>query len=176
MKFQETTIAGVYIIDIEAIQDERGFFARSLCMNEFTQHGLNTDWVQENISFNKLRGTFRGMHIQTAPHAEIKLVRCTQGSIYDIALDLREDSTTFKQWVGVELTAENHRMLYIPDGIAHGFQTLTDSTEVFYHMGEFYHPESAVGYRWDDPAWDIELPLPISAMSDKDKSYSDFAS
>lgn len=174
MKFTETHIPGVYIIDIEPFTDERGFFSRSYCIDEFDEMGLHTHWVQENISFNTQKGTFRGMHLQLSPYQEIKLVRCTQGKIFDIALDLRRQSSTYKQWVGVELTSQNHRMLYIPEGIAHGFQTLTDNTEVFYHMGEFYHPESARGYRWDDPAWEIQLPIPLTMISPKDAAYTNY--
>lgn len=176
MRFRETDIQGVFVIDIEPIRDERGFFARINCVNEFEENGLNTTWVQENISFNTKKGIFRGMHLQTEPHQEIKLVRCIQGAIYDIVLDLRPDSQTYKRSLGIELTADNYRMLYIPEGIAHGFQTLIDNTEVHYHMSEFYYPQSAKGYRWDDPAWDIELPLPISLIAERDRTYPNFVS
>ncbi|MCK5398353.1 MAG: dTDP-4-dehydrorhamnose 3,5-epimerase family protein, partial [Thermoplasmata archaeon] len=140
MIFTETRLKGAFIIDIEPIEDDRGFFARSWCRNEFEKHGLNPDLVQCNISFNKKKGTLRGMHYQTAPHEESKLVRCTRGSLFDVIIDLREDSGTYKKWFGIELSAENRRMIYMPGGFAHGFQTLEDNTEVFYQMTEFYYP------------------------------------
>jgi len=170
--FKETKLKGAYIIEIEPIQDVRGFFARSFCQEEFMEHGLNKSIVQCNMSFNKKRGTLRGMHYQVAPHEEAKLVRCTKGSVYDVIIDLRPASPTYCQWVSVELSAENHRMLYIPEGFAHGFQTLEDNTEVFYQMSEFYHPESARGVRWDDPAFGIEWPVAVNMISLKDISYS----
>jgi dTDP-4-dehydrorhamnose 3,5-epimerase len=174
MKFIATPLAGAYIIEIEPIEDERGFFARSYCNKEFTKWGLNTNLVQCNISFNHKKGTLRGMHYQVAPHAEAKLVRCTRGEIYDVIIDLRPDSATFKQWVSIELTAENHFSIYIPEGFAHGFQTLTAVTEIFYQMSEFYHPESARGVRWNDPAFAIDWVLEPVMMSEKDQSYPDF--
>ena len=177
MKFTETKLKGAYIIEIEPITDERGFFARSWCQKEFTEFGLNANLVQCNISFNPKKGTLRGMHYQTKPYEEAKLVRCTMGAIYDVIIDLRPDSPTFKQWVAVELTAENRKMLYIPEGMAHGFQTLVDSTEVFYQMSEFYHSESATGLRWDDPVFGIEWKKQQNLIiSDKDLSYPLFIS
>jgi dTDP-4-dehydrorhamnose 3,5-epimerase len=175
LKFTETQLKGAYIIEPELIRDERGFFARSWCQKEFTERGLNPNLVQCNISFNLKKGTLRGMHYQAKPYEEAKLVRCTMGAIYDVIIDLRPESPTFKQWVAVELTAENRKMLYIPEGMAHGFQTLVDNTEVFYQMSEFYHPESATGVRWDDPIFRI-IWLETSSMiiSEKDKSYPNF--
>jgi len=175
MIFTKTKLKGTYIIDIEPIADERGFFARSWCQQEFEAHGLNPNLVQCNISFNKKKGILRGMHYQVAPHEEAKLVRCTKGAIYDVIIDLRPDSSTFKQWVSVELTAENHKMLYIPEGFAHGFQSLVDNTEVFYQMSAFFHPESARGVRWDDPAFKIEWPENERIISEKDLQHDIFA-
>ncbi|MBI3650475.1 MAG: dTDP-4-dehydrorhamnose 3,5-epimerase [Acidobacteria bacterium] len=174
MVFTELKLKGAYLIEPERLVDERGFFARTWCEGEFEAHGLNAKLVQCSISFNKKRGTLRGMHYQVAPHQEVKLVRCTMGAIYDVMIDLRESSATFKQWLAVELTAENRRMLYIPEGFAHGFQTLADNTEVFYQMSEFYYPESARGVRWDDATFGIRLPLEIRSISEKDLSYQDF--
>ncbi|HZP83020.1 MAG TPA: dTDP-4-dehydrorhamnose 3,5-epimerase [Chthonomonadaceae bacterium] len=174
MHFTATKIKGAYILDIEPREDERGFFARTWCREEFAAHGLNTSLVQCNLSFNTRKGTLRGMHYQAAPHAEAKLVRCTLGALYDVVLDLRPDSATFCQWVAVELTATNRRMLYIPEGCAHGFQTLEDATEVFYQMSEFYHPESARGVRWNDPAFGIAWPPGERIISARDQEYGDF--
>lgn len=171
MLFTETKIKGVFIIEPQKIEDERGFFARTWCQEEFEKHGLNPKLVQCNISFNKKAGTLRGMHYQIASHAEAKLVRCTMGAIYDVALDLRLDSATFKQWVSVELSADNRRALYIPEGLAHGFQTLVDDSEVFYQMSEFYHSEYARGVRWDDPECGIKWLLPMQIISERDRSY-----
>src|SRR5437763_6458800 len=155
MIFTETKLKGAYVIDIERQQDERGFFARTFCRDEFAAHNLKADWVQCNISFNSKRGTLRGMHYQTEPFEEAKLVRCTLGAAYDVIIDLRPTSETFKQWVAVELTAENRRAVYIPEGFAHGFQTLISETELFYQMSQFYHAECVRGVRWDDRAFGI---------------------
>jgi dTDP-4-dehydrorhamnose 3,5-epimerase len=175
LKFTETKLKGAYIIEPELIKDERGFFARSWCQKEFTERGLNHNLVQCNISFNHKKGTLRGMHYQAKPYEEAKLVRCTMGAIYDVIIDIRLESLTFKQWVAVELTAENRKMLYIPEGMAHGFQTLVDNTEVFYQMSEFYHSESATGLRWDDPTFGIVWPQASQIIiSEKDKSYPNF--
>jgi len=174
MIFKETSLKGAYIIEIEPLEDERGFFARSFCQKEFEEHGLNPRIAQCNISYNKKKGTLRGMHYQITPYQEAKLVCCTKGAIYDVIIDLRKDSPTLKQWIAVELTAENHRMLYVPEGFAHGFQTLKDDTVVFYQMSEFYHPECAQGVRWDDSTFGIEWPLPNPILSDKDRGYLDF--
>ncbi len=175
MKFSPTALAGACIIDIEPVPDERGFFARSWCREEFARHGLNPDLAQCSISFNKKRGTLRGMHYQAKPHEETKVVRCTRGSIYDVIVDLRPESSTFRKWIAVELSADNRRMLYIPAGLAHGFQSLTDDTEVFYQISTPYHPESARGVRWDDSAFGIEWPVTERVISDKDRQYPDFA-
>lgn len=174
MIFTETKLKGAFIIDIEPQEDERGFFARSWCEKEFKQHGLNPRLVQCNISFNKKRGTLRGMHYQVAPFAEAKIVRCTMGAVYDVIIDLRPDSSTFKQWISVELTAENRRALYVPEDFAHGFQTLTDNVEVFYQMSEFYHPECARAVRWDDPAFGVEWLSAPRIISHQDSEYADF--
>lgn len=174
MKFTETELKGAYIVELEPIQDERGFFCRSWCQKEFSERGLTSNLVQCNISFNLKKGTLRGMHYQAKPHEEAKLVRCTMGAIYDVIIDIRPESLTFKQWVAVELTPENRKMLYIPEGFAHGFQTLEDNTEVFYQMSEFYHPESARGLRWNDPAFGIKWEIENLTTSSKDKSYKDY--
>jgi dTDP-4-dehydrorhamnose 3,5-epimerase len=174
MIFHQTRLAGVFEIQLEPRSDERGFFARSWCQKEFEAHGLNPRLVQCNVSFNAKKGTLRGMHYQAAPCREAKIVRCTQGSIYDVVLDLRLQSPTLGQWVSAVLTAENRHMLYIPEGCAHGFLTLEDKTEVFYQMSEFYCAESAHGVRWDDPAFQISWPHPVEVISERDKSYPNF--
>ena len=171
MIFMETKLKGAYQIDLELREDDRGFFARSFCQNEFTARGLQTTIAQSNVSFNKKKGTLRGMHFQTPPKAEAKLVRCTRGAIYDVIIDLRFGSPTYCAWYGAELTADNHRSIYIPEGFAHGFQTLADDSEVLYQMFEFYSPEHASGVRWDDPAFNIPWPLKNPILSDKDRSY-----
>jgi dTDP-4-dehydrorhamnose 3,5-epimerase len=174
MKFTPTKIAGAYLIEIKPIIDERGFFARSFCADEFHQNGLNSNFVQCNVSFTAQQGTIRGMHYQVAPDTETKLVRCTKGAIYDVILDLRPESPTFKQWVAAELTADNNQMFYIPAGCAHGLQTLVDNTEVFYQMAGKYNADSARGLRWNDQAFGIEMPLAVSFINQRDNSYSDF--
>lgn len=171
MIFSETPIPGAYLVEMEPLGDERGFFARSWCRDEFARHGLNPALAQCDVSYNKKRGTLRGMHYQAEPHPEAKLVRCTMGAIYDVLLDLRRNSPAFRRWAAYELSAANRRMVYIPEGVAHGFQTLADDSEVFYQMSEIYHPECARGVRWDDPAHGIAWPLHVSAISDKDRSY-----
>ncbi len=174
MRFCETRLPGVFEIHIEPISDERGFFARSWCREEFESNGLNPALVQCNISFNPRKGTLRGMHYQAAPSQEAKVVRCTRGSLYDVALDLRPGSATFKQWVAVTLTAARRNMLYIPEGCAHGFLTLEDDTEVFYQMSAFYNPEAARGVRWNDPAFRIAWPAGVAVISERDRMYPDF--
>lgn len=174
MLFQETKLAGVLEIHLEPKADERGFFARSWCQQEFKQQGLNPHLVQCSISFNPRKGTLRGMHYQIAPYAETKVVRCTKGSIYDVVIDLRTQSPTFRDWIGVTLTAAHRDMVYIPEGCAHGFLTLEDESEVFYQMSEFYYPESARGVRWDDPAFRICWPAEPQLISDRDRSIPDF--
>jgi len=166
-----TAIEGAFIVEPERLEDERGFFARVWCRREFKAFGLNPGLVQCNISFNEKKGTLRGMHYQVRPYEETKLVRCTMGAIYDVVIDLRSDSHTFKQWAAVELTAENRRMLYVPPGVAHGFQTLVDSTEVSYQMSEFHHPESSRGLRWDDPAFRVPWPVAEPIVSARDRSF-----
>lgn len=170
-----TEIAGVYVVELEPRPDERGFFARSWCQREFEQHGLDARLVQCNISHNLHRATLRGLHYQATPHPETKLVRCTQGAIYDVALDLRPEQPTFRKWVALELSARNRRALYIPAGCAHGFQSLTDESEVLYHMSEYYHPDLARGVRWNDPAFAITWPLPQPLLSPRDAGYPDFS-
>lgn len=176
MIFKETKLKGAYIIELEPLEDERGFFARSFCRKEFEEQGLNFSIVQCNLSYNKRKGTLRGMHYQIAPHEEAKLVSCIRGAIYDVIIDLRPNSSTYRQWFAVELTAENYKMLYIPAGFAHGFQTLEGNTVVFYQMSEFYHPECARGVRWNDPAFGIVWPDDIRVISDRDRQYPDFIS
>jgi dTDP-4-dehydrorhamnose 3,5-epimerase len=174
MRFIKTRLKGAFIIESDLIEDERGFFARVFCRQEFEEHGLNPDLVQCNISFNKTKGTLRGMHYQIAPHAEVKLIRCTAGAIYDVIIDLRPESPTFKQWFSAELSQKNHQLLYIPEGFAHGYQTLEPETEVFYQVSAFYHQPSERGVRWNDPAFGIEWPLPTAVVSKKDQSYPDW--
>ena len=175
MIFIETKLKGVFIIEPERLEDERGFFARTWCQREFEAHGLNSRLAQCSLSFNRKRGTLRGMHYQAAPYEEARLVRCTMGAIYDVALDLRRSSPAFKQWTAVELTADNRRMLYIPEGFAHGFQTLKDNTEVFYQMSEFYHPECTKGVRWNDPTFNIHwLAFRERIISTQDQQHKDF--
>jgi dTDP-4-dehydrorhamnose 3,5-epimerase len=176
MKLTELELSGAFLVDLEPIEDERGFFARSFCRQEFAARGLNPAVAQCNISFNRQRGTLRGLHYQAPPKAEAKLVRCTRGALYDVVADLRPDSPTYCRWSAVELSAENYQMLYIPEGFAHGFQTLRDDTELFYQMSEFYAPGSARGLRWDDPSFRIVWPLPITAVSERDRSYPPFDS
>lgn len=170
MIFTETKLKGAYLVDLDLQEDERGFFARSWCQDEFEKHGLNPRLVQCNISFNKKRGTLRGLHYQSLPYQEAKLVRCTMGVLYDVIVDLRSDSPTFKEWFSVELTAQNRRALYVPEGCAHGFQTLVDNTEVFYQMSESFHPECARGVRWDDPAFGIVWPIMEKTISTQDQA------
>lgn len=172
MILKETKLKGAYIIELQPIEDERGFFARTFCQKEFVANGLNPKLVQCSISYNKRKGTLRGMHYQVAPMAEAKLVRCTRGAIYDVIIDLRHESPTYCEWIAAELNVDNHRMIYIPAGFAHGFQTLMDDTEVFYQMSEFYAPECARGVRWDDPAFGIVWPDDKSIISEKDMNYS----
>jgi dTDP-4-dehydrorhamnose 3,5-epimerase len=158
MRFHATPLAGAWLIEPECRADERGFFARSWCRAEFAAHGIDCTWAQCNISFNRTRGTLRGLHYQAEPYAEAKLLRCTRGALFDVIVDLRPDSPTFARWVAFELSAENHRMVFAPGGFAHGFQTLADDTEVFYQMSEPYCPEAARGVAWDDPSLAIAWP------------------
>jgi dTDP-4-dehydrorhamnose 3,5-epimerase len=174
MIFTETELKGAFVIDVERLEDERGFFARTWCRQEFETHGLNQSLAQCNISFNRKRGTLRGMHYQAVPHEEAKLIRCTRGAIFDVIIDLRPASQTFKRWVGVELTGHSRRMLYVPEGFAHGFLTLQDDTEVFYQMSERYSAEHARGVRWNDDAFAIYWPIKVSVISENDQQYPDF--
>jgi dTDP-4-dehydrorhamnose 3,5-epimerase len=169
MRFTETPLAGAFIVDIEPQADERGFFARSWCDDEFARHGLDARMAQCNISFNRRRGTVRGLHYQAAPHTEAKLVRCTQGGAWDVIVDLRPDSPTRGRWTAVELSATNRRMLFVPHGFAHGFQTLEDDTELFYQMSERYQAGLERGLRWDDPALAIAWPIPEPIISQRDR-------
>lgn len=174
MTFQESKLPGAFEILLEPKADERGFFARTWCEREFEAHGLEPKLVQCSLSFNRRTGTLRGMHYQAQPYAEAKLVRCTRGTIYDVVLDLRPESHTYKEWIAVVLTADERNMIYVPEGCAHGFLTLADDTEVFYQMSEFYSPESARGVRWNDPAFQIDWPAAIEVISDRDRTYPDF--
>ncbi|HWA39380.1 MAG TPA: dTDP-4-dehydrorhamnose 3,5-epimerase [Burkholderiales bacterium] len=174
MKFQQTPIAGAFVIDLEKREDERGFFARAFCEKEFGEHGLVTRFVQANNSLSRPAGTLRGMHYQLAPHAETKLVRCVRGSLFDVILDLREGSPTFGKSYGTELSAENRRMMYVPKGFAHGFVTLADDTEAFYFVDAFYAPGTERCVRWNDPEFRIQWPREPAVISDKDRNQKDF--
>ena len=174
MKFIETQIAGVWIVELERLGDDRGFFARSFCTEEFAAHGIDTAVVQCNISFNDKAATIRGLHYQAPPAAEGKLVRCTSGAIYDVAVDVRPESPTYLHHVAVELTADNRIALFVPELFAHGFQTLADNTEVFYLVSEFYAPEQELGIRWNDPKFKIAWPIEPAHISRKDASWPDF--
>lgn len=170
-----TKLSGALIIEPESFADERGFFARSWSEQELTALGLESRFVEANMSFNKQAGTLRGMHYQAAPHGQAKLVRCTRGAIYDVGVDLRPNSETFRQWIGIELSAENRLMLYLPEDFAHGYLSLADSTEVHYQVTGIYSPQSARGFRWNDPAFDIQWPAqdPLK-MNERDREYPDF--
>ena len=174
MIFTQTKLKDAYIVDIEKRQDDRGFFARTWCQKEFQEHGLTAEFVQCNISVNNKRGTVRGMHYQVAPYGEVKIIRCTRGAIYDLILDLRPESPTFTQWLAVNLTAENHRMLYVPSGFAHGFQALEDNTEISYQVSEFYNPKAEQGVRYNDPAFGFKWPIEVRAISEKDSNWPDY--
>jgi dTDP-4-dehydrorhamnose 3,5-epimerase len=175
MIFTEMKLAGAWTIDLEPIEDERGFFARQWCEREFAEHGLTTSVAQTSVAFNRASGTVRGLHWQIAPHAEVKLIRCVQGAIYDVIVDLRSDSDTFGNWLAVELTQENRRTLYVPEGFAHGYQTLADATEVWYQMSAPYTPDAARGFRWNDPCFRIDWPtVPPRVVSERDHAWPDF--
>lgn len=174
MIFTETHLKGAFVVEIEKHEDVRGFFTRVFCQEEFAEHGLNTAVAQCNISHNIKKGTIRGMHYQSAPYQEAKFIRCIQGSLYDVIVDLRPLSPTYCQWFGVELSAANYKALYVPEDFAHGFQTLEDNTNIMYQVSQFYHPESAQGVRWNDTAFNIEWPLPVAVIMDRDDSYPDF--
>jgi dTDP-4-dehydrorhamnose 3,5-epimerase len=174
MIFTQTELEGAFVVDIKKIEDHRGFFARGYCRKEFEDAGLNPNLVQINIARSHKAGTLRGMHYQEAPHAEAKLVRCTKGRIFDVMVDLRKDSKTHRRWFGLELSADNHKMLYVPEGFAHGYQTLTDDAEMLYQTSQFFASASARGVRFDDPAFGIEWPLPVSVISDPDRGWADY--
>lgn len=174
MQFTETQLPGVFVIELNRLEDERGWFARTWCRDEFAQHGLPVEWTQNSLSHNTQRGTLRGLHFQMAPNAEAKLIRCVAGGVHDVALDLRPDSSTFKQSIAIELSAVNGRALFLPEGIAHGFQTLADDSTLFYQMTTPYVAEAASGVRWDDPAFDMDWPLPDPILNDRDLAWPDF--
>lgn len=173
MKFEPTPLAGAFVIEMQMFRDDRGFFSYSFDRAKFQQQGITGDIVQSNLSFNLKKGTLRGMHFQIEPRAQPKLVRCTSGAVYDVIVDLRVASSTFCQWFGIELSAENRRSLYIPAGFAHGFQTLSDNSELLYDMFEWYAPETARGVRFNDPAFGIQWPLDVSVISERDATYAD---
>lgn len=174
MKFTQTPIEGAMAIELEKHEDHRGFFARGFCKKEFEEQGLEHQIAQCNFSKSLKRGTLRGMHYQASPHSEVKMVRCISGSIYDVIVDLRKDSPTYKKWFGLELTDENYKMLYIPKGLAHGFQTLEENSVIFYMVTQFYNQQAEGGVRWNDPAFSIKWPLEVTEISDKDKSYTNY--
>jgi dTDP-4-dehydrorhamnose 3,5-epimerase len=174
MKFNKTKFPGVYVIEPEKHGDNRGFFARAFCVNEYGEYMLDNKIVQVNNSLSAEKGTLRGMHYQLFPKAETKILRCIKGSIYDVIIDLRKDSPTFLDWYGVELSADNRKMLYVPKGFAHGFITLEDDTEIFYFVTEFYAPELERGIRWNDSRFNIHWPIEPVIISDKDKNHRDF--
>ena len=174
MRFTETAVRGAWILDLDRFEDERGFFARTWCHREFGERGLETDVAQTNLSFTARRGTLRGMHYQRAPHEEVKIVRCVRGAIHDVIVDIRHSSDTCGRHAAVELTAENRRALYIPHGVAHGFQSLVDDTEVLYQMSTFYEPAAGAGVRWNDPTFGIVWPIAEPFMNERDASYPDW--
>lgn len=174
LTFAELSIKGAFVLDLELKEDERGFFATSWSKHEFARRDLDSELSECNVSFNKNKGTLRGMHYQAEPYGQTKLVRCTQGAIYDVIVDLRPDSPTFKKWEGFELTARNRRMLYIPRGLAHGFQAIEDASEVLYQMAQPFNAAAGRGVRWNDPAFGISWPLPVSVISPRDRDYPDF--
>jgi dTDP-4-dehydrorhamnose 3,5-epimerase len=171
VRFTTTAVEGVVVVEIDRISDDRGFFARVWCQDEFAQQGLEADWVQANVGRSVRAGTLRGMHYQGEPHAEVKLVRCTRGEVYDVALDLRPSSPSYLKWVGVTLGADDHTMLYIPEGCAHGYQTLADDSEIVYSTTARYAGDAATGARYDDPAFGIEWPLPVEVLSEQDAGW-----
>jgi dTDP-4-dehydrorhamnose 3,5-epimerase len=176
MLFHETGLAGAYLIEPEPHHDERGLFGRLLCRDELAAHGLETEIVQSNVGFSHTTGTLRGLHFQRPPHAEVKIVRCTRGSVYDVIVDLRTGSPTFRRWYGVELTDRNRRMIYVPRGFAQGYLTLCDEAEICYHTSQRYDPPSTSGVRWDDPAFRIAWPAAVRRISDQDRAWPDFDS
>ncbi len=176
MRFNETSLKGAYVIELEKREDSRGYFARTFCEKEFRQLGLETAYVQGNCSYNKYKGTLRGLHFQRAPHEEVKVVRCTSGAVFDVALDLRRDSPTFGKWFAIELTPQNGLALYVPRGFAHGYVTLKDDSEIFYQVSAFYEPKSEGGVRWNDPRFGVKWPfVDEKLISDKDRALPDYA-
>jgi dTDP-4-dehydrorhamnose 3,5-epimerase len=174
MKFDRLALAGAYLIQPEGHADERGFFARTFCSREFAENGLNEKLLQCSISFSSSRGTLRGIHYQLPPYQEAKLVRCTRGAAYHVIVDLRDDSETHLEWTSVELDSENRLLLYVPEGVAHGFITLSDATEIFYQMSEYYTPGSEAGIRWNDPGFDFDWPVEPAVISERDSGFADF--
>jgi dTDP-4-dehydrorhamnose 3,5-epimerase len=174
MRFVATPLDRVWVVEIEPVEDARGFFARTWCAREFAEHGLDPRLAQCSVSWNRTRGTVRGMHFQRPPHEEAKLVRCTRGAIFDVVIDLRPSSPTFRAWFGTELSAAGRRLVYVPEGCAHGFQTLEDDCEVSYQISAEHVQEAADGVRWNDPAFGVRWPLPLGPISDKDAGYADF--
>ena len=174
MIMRPTSLHGAYVIDLEKREDSRGFFARAWCRREFEQHHLVPDLVQANLSYNTMKGTLRGMHYQAEAYGEVKLVRCTRGRLYDVIIDVRPESPSYGRWLGVELTADNRLMLYVPAGFAHGYETLEDDTEALYLVSEYYTPGAERGVRYDDPAFKIVWPLPVTSVSEKDQKWPDF--
>jgi dTDP-4-dehydrorhamnose 3,5-epimerase len=174
MIFTKLNLEGAYLIQIQRHEDERGFFARSWCQREFSEHGLNPRLVQCNLSYNKKLGTLRGMHYQDTPFQEAKVVSCISGAIYDVIIDIRPGSPTFKEYLGITIDAQTHDMLYVPEGFAHGFLTLADETLVFYQMSEFYAPDYARGFRWNDPAFKVKWPAKVQVISSRDANYPDY--
>lgn len=174
MIFKESKLKGAFVIDLEKHQDERGFFARTFCRKELENHGLISDVAQANMSLSKARGTLRGMHYQKSPYEETKLVRCIRGALYDVIIDLRPESPTYKQWIGVELSADNYRMLFVPKNFAHGFITLAEDTEVTYMVSQYYSPGAELGIRWNDPQFAIQWPIDVMVISPKDANWPDF--
>jgi dTDP-4-dehydrorhamnose 3,5-epimerase len=175
MRFEQTNLCDAWLIEAVPMHDQRGFFARTFCVREYAELGLTTQFVQHSTSHSTAKGTLRGMHFQRAPHGEVKVVRCLQGAIWDVIIDLRPRSPTYRRWQGFELTAQNHRQLYVPEGFAHGFQTLCDDTQVSYLISASYAPQAADGVRHDDAEFAISWPLPVTEISDKDRTWPDFA-
>lgn len=176
MIFQETILPGSYVIEPERINDHRGFFTRIWCQNELRKLGLKSELAQSNVGFNYRKGTLRGLHFQEPPHSEVKIVRCTRGAIFDVIIDLRPESPSYKRWYGLELSDENCKMIYVPEGFAQGYITLVDNTEMCYHTSEFYHPKSAFGVRFDDPDFKIAWPIEIAVISKQDRAWPDCSS
>jgi dTDP-4-dehydrorhamnose 3,5-epimerase len=174
MIFTETALRGAFVIEPERREDHRGFFARIWCQNELRQHGLKYELAQSNVGFSWKKGTLRGLHFQKAPHAEVKIVRCTRGALFDVIVDLRPDSPSHKQWFGVRLDEENRRMIYVPEGFAQGYITLADNTEMYYHTTAFFDPGSASGVRYDDPAFGVAWPAEVTVISEQDRSWPDY--